>query len=1519
MSERTIFLKALEFKAPEVRAAFLDEQCAQNAVLRQRVEALLKAHEQQGGVVDVLLGSDEPTSSMHSLKEDAPPARAVDLEDLSFLGPSSTPGSLGSIGPYEVLEIIGRGGMGVVLKARDTKLQRIVAIKVLAPEIASNKAAKKRFEREAQAAAAVSHDHIVTIHAVDEFNSLPYLVMECIVGRSLQQKIEETGPLELKEILRIGMQAALGLAAAHKQGLVHRDIKPANILLQNGIQRVKITDFGLARATDDVGMTHTGQIAGTPMYMSPEQAQGERVDHLSDLFSLGSVLYTMCTGRPAFRAPNTVAVLRRVVDDTPRPILEVNSELPEWLVAIVNKLLSKKKEDRYQTAAEVAELLSEHLSLLQEPRSRPTVTPPGNQSQNLAWTPRPSENQSETDGRGVHPTVSQQPALVSAAPVVRDTDHSQSPTPLSRTVPPHRNWLLVGAGAVALVILGVILITITNKDGTKTKIEVPGDSKIEITNSRSSPASPQSPPPNPSSWHGWPADAPKPAIAPFDAAQAKQHQEEWAAYLKVPVEYTNSIGMKFRLIPPGEFMMGSTAEEVKLAIGAIPKDHTSPQSLETQYRSEAPQHRVILTEPFYYGVTETTQSQFELVMGHNPSAFSATGKARDRVNGIDTKQFPVENLTYDMAVAFCDKLGALESGTQDHRNSTISDNTPFYRLPTEAQFEFSCRAGTESLYWCGNTVDELGQSDWISFNSHFRMHAVGEKQANPFGLFDVHGNAWEWCHGKWSDSDYSHYTDSPAINPSGIASLQSVPVMRGGGATFEPVSCRAAHRRPTVTTSGGDSFRATLSVGGVRQSLASRTSQKDVASSWHGWPADAPKPAIAPFDAAQAKQHQEEWAAYLKVPVEYTNFLDMKFRLIPPGEFTMGSTAEESAAALKEVSPDDKHRQECIKSEAPLHKVILTQPIYLGVNEVTQAEYEKIMGVNPSHFAPMGAGKEAVAGLETAEHPVEMVSWNDAAEFCAKLSKQEKLKPFYFRVGETITPLDGTGYRLPSEAEWEFACRAGTATKYWIGDKDEDLVRAGWFGGNSGGRTHAAGELKANPFGLSDIHGNVWEWVQDGWDATYYGQFPEKPAIDPSRPFLADSRRVVRGGVLGLTASHCRSSIRSAHHPAGRDVSIGFRVSLPIDAVRQTLKVMGAAMPKPVATTPSAPARWYETPQFKVWASDVALMPIVKQVEAVSQKLVELNPAFDGNVTPEYGNDEVTGLEFRTDHVTDISPVRALVDLRALRCPGAWRNTVFQDLSPLKGMALTELSIEGTRVSDLTPLKDMKLSLLRCGYTPISDLSPLKHMTLTTLNCWHTPVSDLSPLNPAKLTTLEFNGTAVPDLTALNGFKLKSLSFSATKISDLTPLREMQLESLDCGMTPVSDLSPLENMKLKYLSCGITPVSSLLPLKDSELTSLICADTQVSDLSPLAGKKLTSLYCGNTRVTDLTPLQGMPLHELHCQGASVTDYYPLKGSSLRQLSLDFKPDRDTELLRSIKSLQTVNGKPVTEFWKDVEK
>jgi hypothetical protein len=189
--------------------------------------------------------------------------------------------------------------------------------------------------------------------------------MQFVEGCTLQQKLDRAGPLPVREILRVGIGIADGLAAAHRHGLVHRDVKPANVLLENGVERVKLTDFGLARAADDASLTRSGVVAGTPAYMSPEQAGGGKVDPRSDLFSLGSVLYALCTGRPPFRADTAMAVLRRVCDDTPRPIRETNPEIPEWLAAVVARLQAKDPGQRFATAAEVANLLSRHLVRLQ--------------------------------------------------------------------------------------------------------------------------------------------------------------------------------------------------------------------------------------------------------------------------------------------------------------------------------------------------------------------------------------------------------------------------------------------------------------------------------------------------------------------------------------------------------------------------------------------------------------------------------------------------------------------------------------------------------------------------------------------------------------------------------------------------------------------------------------------------------------------------------------------------------------------------------------------------------------------------------------------------------------------------------------------------------------------------------------------------------------------------------------------------------------------------------------------------
>ncbi len=410
MNEETIFAEASAIEPGEERKRFVEAACGDNLELRHAVQKLLDLADQAGSFLEHPALADQ-VGNLDTLRatilqgngstcDDDNPASAVNKPGMrnasmdsqhelppGYLGPATRDDAIGRLGHYEVLQVIGRGAFGTVLRAFDEKLERIVAIKVLAPEMATTSPARKRFLREARTSAAIRHENVVGIHAVED-DPIPYLVMEYIPGQTLQQRLDEQGPLDLLAVLRLGRQIADGLSAAHEQGLIHRDIKPGNILLEGGVEeRVKITDFGLARTADDASMTQSGMIAGTPMYMAPEQARGEPLDHRADLFSLGSVLYQMASGRPPFRAAHTVAVLKRVCEDTPRPLSDVIPETPDWLSTIIFRLLEKRREDRYQTAREVAALLAQCQSEL---RIKGKVTcVPGHAATAVAAMPDP--------------------------------------------------------------------------------------------------------------------------------------------------------------------------------------------------------------------------------------------------------------------------------------------------------------------------------------------------------------------------------------------------------------------------------------------------------------------------------------------------------------------------------------------------------------------------------------------------------------------------------------------------------------------------------------------------------------------------------------------------------------------------------------------------------------------------------------------------------------------------------------------------------------------------------------------------------------------------------------------------------------------------------------------------------------------------------------------------------------------------------------------------------------------------
>jgi formylglycine-generating enzyme required for sulfatase activity len=393
-----------------------------------------------------------------------------------------------------------------------------------------------------------------------------------------------------------------------------------------------------------------------------------------------------------------------------------------------------------------------------------------------------------------------------------------------------------------------------------------------------------------------------------------------------------------------------------------------------------------------------------------------------------------------------------------------------YRLPTEAEREYAARAGTTTKWCCGDDAQHLGEYAWYDANSGKRMHPVGQKQPNAFGLYDMYGNVWEWC-SDWYDENY--YATSPGDDPQGPAA-GSLRVFRGGGWINEPVFSRSAvrnhnspsHREVLV------GFRVVLAmVEAESQIVATVTpAQKPTAA-----PSNSPpSPAIAPFNAQQAKHHQEQWAKHLHRSVIETNSIGMKLALIPPGEFLMGSPADE------EGRRNDERRR----------KVTITNPFFICTHEVSVAEFRRF--VEATGFKTEaevdgkgGEGREQKGGrnewlakpqyswrnqgtfILSDSHPVTNVTANDASAFCDWLSRSE-----------------GRKYRLPTEEEWEFACRGGTTTPWFWGARPEGAENYAWFSVNNAGVLHPVGLKMPNPFGLYDMAGNVVEMTTTEEPAT---------------------------------------------------------------------------------------------------------------------------------------------------------------------------------------------------------------------------------------------------------------------------------------------------------------------------------------------------------------------------------------------------------------------------------------------------
>src|SRR5262245_15177162 len=329
-------------RAPEGRAAFLDEGCAGDAALRREVESLL-------------MFDDRAEQFIETPPDDVAAGLIAEEQARSMAGRT--------LGHYRINSLIGAGGMGEVYRARDTRLDREVAIKILPEELAGNPEPLRRFEREAKAVAALSHPNILAIHDFGNEQGVSYAVMELLEGETIRARLKRVA-LPWREAVEVGLAVADGVAAAHAKGIIHRDLKPDNIFLTSDGQ-VKILDFGIARVkrvsaaaetitSSPTKTTEAGLVMGTLGYMSPEQARGETADAPSDIFSLGCVLYEMVSGRRPFVGETVAETIAAILRDTPPPIAHSRSAAPAELERVVMRCLEKQPSERYQSARDLA-------------------------------------------------------------------------------------------------------------------------------------------------------------------------------------------------------------------------------------------------------------------------------------------------------------------------------------------------------------------------------------------------------------------------------------------------------------------------------------------------------------------------------------------------------------------------------------------------------------------------------------------------------------------------------------------------------------------------------------------------------------------------------------------------------------------------------------------------------------------------------------------------------------------------------------------------------------------------------------------------------------------------------------------------------------------------------------------------------------------------------------------------------------------------------------------------------------
>ena len=639
------------------------------------------------------------------------------------------------IGQYKVLEKLGEGGMGTVYKAVHLGLRRFSALKVL-PEYMVERLphAVERFMREARSAAALSHPNIVTVFNVDEVDGHHFIDMEYVDGENVHERFMRQGRLDIEESSRIVMDTAKALGAAHAKSIIHRDVKPANILLDEE-EGVKVADFGLAKnVADDTEVTNDGQrIMGTAYYMSPEQCDGQEIDHRADIYALGVTYFFLVAGELPFKGTSTLAVMLKHKTEPVPDLPSLVQDVPVGVQRVIERAMAKAPAERYQSCSEmVAELEAALEEIKRGPAPPPPVpVPPTSPSPVRVVVPtsqpeaKPPETQ-EWDAKSLRGALA---ALTRQA--------GQSPA----------KWGGIAAAMVALaVVVCVVVVQTTNTHGERDKLDrhrAAGASGLGVMHFSDRGLLQGQLPPGFETAFMLPPGEQDQYGNPIAEVKGSRYEKKTMVAYEV---WLRSPRMEFVLVSAG----------ANPATGAL------------------------IPEPFYMGKYEVRQSQYKAVLDANPSHFR-------KWRFLALPLHPVEGAGFEGANAFCDRLAELMG-------------VPV-RLPTEAEWEYTCRGGKAAKYCFGDDEESLPSYAWYRSNSGNRTQPVGQKEPNHWGFYDMHGNVWEWCSnrilrgGAWCDEAGRLVT-----GPAGRAS----PVVGGGVEGFRCVLMLPSDTRAALAESADE-------------------------------------------------------------------------------------------------------------------------------------------------------------------------------------------------------------------------------------------------------------------------------------------------------------------------------------------------------------------------------------------------------------------------------------------------------------------------------------------------------------------------------------------------------------------------------------------------------------------------------------------------------------------------------------------------------------------------------------------